>query len=214
MTALVEQFRSRLFRGACLLFSALAFSSLPLPAQTGPQQGGSEVQVWTAGGHSVPGGTGETGIWDAGLRYGWVLLDSHGPSFLRGRFEYAIDAVPVYVIIEGKTFYLPGGGTSANNAYGVGVNPLNLKWNFQRHGSIVPYAELSGGLLFTTHDVPPGTSSVNFTPAAAFGVHYLRERFAWTLEARYLHISDAGLSRLNPGINTFEVHLGVGRFRK
>jgi lipid A 3-O-deacylase len=102
----------------------------------------------------------------------------------------------------------------ANTAYGVGLNVLNLKWNFERRGRVVPYAELSGGLLFTTHEVPPGTSSVNFTPAAAFGVHFLRDRFAWTLEARYLHISDAGLSRVNPGINTFEVHLGLGRFSK
>lgn len=186
-----------------IAFMVIALCAVSLSAQTGPQEGGSEVQIWTAGGHSVPGGRSRTGIWDAGLRYGWVLLDSHGPSFLRGRFEYAIDAVPVYLIFQ-----------PINTVYGVGVNPLNLKWNFERHGRIVPYAELSGGLLFTTRDVPPRTSTVNFTPAAAFGVHLLRERFAWTLEARYLHISDAGLSRLNPGINTFEVHIGVGKFRK
>jgi hypothetical protein len=180
----------------------LSVSTVAASAQIGPQQGGSEIQAWTSGGHSVSGGRGNTGIWDAGLRYGWVLLDSHGPSFLRGKFEYAIDAVPAYLIFQ-----------RANTVYGVGVNPLNLKWNFERRGSIVPYAELSGGLLFTTHDVPPRTSSVNFTPAAAFGLHFLRKRFAWTVEARYLHISDAGLSRLNPGINTFEVHLGLGKFR-
>jgi hypothetical protein len=172
-------------------------------AQTGPEQGGTEIQIWTAGGHSVPGGRGRTGIWDAGLRYGWVLLDSHGPGVLRGRFEYAIDAVPAYLIFQ-----------PANTAYGVGLNPLNLKWNFERRRNIIPYAELSGGVLFTTHQVPPGTSSVNFTPAAAFGAHFLTQRFAYTLEARYLHISDAGLSRLNPGINTFEVRVGIGRFHK
>lgn len=185
-------------------FAALfLLCALVATAQTGPEQGGSEIQVWTAGGHSVPGGRSNTGIWDVGLRYGSVLLDSHGPSILRGRFEYAIDAVPAYLIFQ-----------PMNTAYGVGLNPLNLKWNFERHRRFVPYAELSGGLLFTTHEVPPGTSSVNFTPSAAFGTHVLTERFAWTFEARYLHISDAGLSRLNPGINTFEVHIGVGKFRK
>jgi len=172
-------------------------------AQVGPQQGGSEVQVWTAGGHSVSGGRGDTGIFDVGLSYGWILLDSHGPSFLRGRFEYAIDAVPLYLIFQ-----------PSNTAYGIGVNPLNLKWNFEQHGRVVPYAELSGGLLFTNHDIPLRTSSVNFTPSAAFGFHFLGKRFAWTLEGRYLHISDAGLSRLNPGVNTFEMRIGVGRFRK
>jgi hypothetical protein len=172
-------------------------------AQIGPEQGGSEVQVWTAGGHSVSGGRGNTGIFDVGLRYGWVLLDSHGPSFLRGRFEYAIDAVPMYLIFQ-----------PTNTAYGVGLNPLNLKWNFESHGKFVPYTELSGGLLFTTHDVPTNTSSINFTPSAAVGFHYLGDRFAWTLEGRYLHISDAGLSRLNPGLNTFELRIGLGRFRR
>ena len=172
-------------------------------AQVGPEQGGSEVQVWTAGGHSVSGGRGNTGIFDVGLRYGWVLLDSHGPSLLRGRFEYAIDAVPMYLIFQ-----------PTNTAYGVGLNPLNLKWNFERHGKFVPYTELSGGLLFTTHDVPTNTSSINFTPSAAVGFHYLGDRFAWTLEGRYLHISDAGLSRLNPGLNTFELRIGLGRFRQ
>jgi Lipid A 3-O-deacylase (PagL) len=172
-------------------------------AQTGPQQGGSEIQLWTAGGHSVSGGRGNTGIFDVGFRYGWILLDSHGPSFLRGKFEYAIDAVPLYLIFQPR-----------NTAYGIGVNPLNLKWNFERHGRVVPYAELSGGLLFTNHDVPPRTTSVNFTPSGAFGVHYLGDKFAWTFEGRYLHISDAGLSRFNPGVNTFELRIGIGKFRK
>src|SRR5882672_9895573 len=38
-----------------------------------PQEGSREVQVWVGGGHSVPGGTSRTGIFDLGLRYGWVL---------------------------------------------------------------------------------------------------------------------------------------------
>src|SRR5881227_1575960 len=160
-----------LFQRITILIVVLLVSSFTAFAQTGPQQGGTEIQLWTAGGHSVSGGRGGTGIFDAGLRYGWILLDSHGPSFLRGRFEYAIDAVPLYLIFQPR-----------NTAYGIGVNPLNLKWNFERHAQVVPYAELSGGLLFTNHDVPQRTSSVNFTPSAALGFHYLGGRFAWTLE--------------------------------
>ena len=172
-------------------------------AQIGPERGATELQVWTAGGHSVSGGRGSTGIWDVGLRYGWVLIDLHGPGFLSGRFEYALDAVPLYLIFQ-----------PANTAYGVGLNPANLKWNFATRGRFAPYTELGGGVLFTTHEVPSRTSTVNFTPSAAFGTHFLGERLAWTVEARYLHISNAGLSRFNSGINTFEVRLGVGKFRR
>ncbi len=170
-------------------------------AQSPPENGSTEIQIWTAGGHSVAGGRGNTGIWNAGLRYGWVLTNPLGPRFLRGRFEYAIDAVPAYLVFQ-----------PANTAYGVGFNPLNLKWNFATPRPVMPYLELSGGTLFTTHDVPPQTSRVNFTSAGALGAHFFAER-TWTLEARYLHISNAGLSRLNPGINTFEIRLGVGKFR-
>ncbi len=181
---------------------AMLFASAVSEAQF-IEQGANEVQVWTSGGHSVSGGRGDTGIWNAGLRYGWVLTEPHGPGFLAGRFEYAVDAVPAYLIFQ-----------PSSTAYGVGLNPLNLKWNFASRGHLRPYLELSGGVLFTTEKVPRATSKVNFTPSAAFGTHFLGEKYAWTIEARYLHISNAGLGDFNPGINTFEVRLGVGRFRK
>lgn len=171
-------------------------------AQTVPAKGGNEIQVWAGGGHSVPGGTSKTGVFSAGLRYGWILTRPHGPSFLRGNFEYVLDAVPIFLVFQ-----------PANTAYGVGLNPLGLKWDFVPHGRIVPYFELGGGVLFTKHEVPTGTSSINFTPGAALGFHHLGDRFTWSLEARFQHISDAGLSGLNPGINTVQVRLGIGEFR-
>jgi hypothetical protein len=169
----------------------------------GPEQGATEIQIWTAGGHSVAGGRGDTGIWNAGLRYGWVLTKPIGPGFLKGRFEYAIEAVPVFVLFQ-----------PANTAFGAGVSPLGLKWNFATRGQVAPYFELNGGTLFTSHEVPPGTSKVNFTDAAAFGVQFLGPRHALSLEARYLHISNAGLTNPNPGVNTVEIRLGIGRFKK
>ncbi|MBV9340896.1 MAG: acyloxyacyl hydrolase [Acidobacteria bacterium] len=182
-----------------LMFTTLLAGSMC--AQLAPETGGNEIQLWTSGGHSVPGGRSQTGIWNMGLRYGWILTDAHGPAFLRGKFEYAIDAVPAYLIFQ-----------PVNTSYGVGLNPLNLRWDLAQRGRLLPYFELSGGVLFTTHTVPPHTSAVNFTPAAAFGVYLLKKKRALALEARYLHISNAGLSRLNPGINTLEVRLGVGKF--
>ena len=187
-------------RFGTLLAVCLALASLALAQSI--EQGATEVQIWTSGGHSVSGGRGDTGIWNAGLRYGWILTGPHGPGFLKGRFEYAIDAVPAYLIFQ------PSG-----TAYGVGVNPLNLKWNFATRGHIRPYLELSGGTLWSQQKVPAGTANVNFTSSAALGTHLLGEKYAWAIEARYLHISNAGLGDLNPGLNTFEVRLGIGRFK-
>jgi lipid A 3-O-deacylase len=149
----------------------------------------------------VPGGTRNTGVWNLGLRYGWILTRPHGPSFLKGRFEYAVDAVPVFLVFQ-----------PANTAYGVGFNPIDLKWNFATRSSIIPYLELDGGTLFTNHNVPTGANTVNFTTSGVFGVHLLSSKYNWSVEARYMHISNAGLATPNPGINTFQVRLGIGRF--
>lgn len=170
-------------------------------AQEGPEDGGREVQVWTGGGHSVPGGTKNTGVWNLGLRYGWILTRPHGPGFLKGRFEYAVDAVPMFLVFQ-----------PANTAYGAGFDPIALKWDFATRGRVAPYLEIDGGTLFTNHNVPSGTNSVNFTSSGVFGVHLLGPRWAWSVEARYMHISNAGLAAPNPGINTFQVRVGVGKF--
>jgi len=183
------------------IFIALLMSYPLCFAQTGPEKGGHEVQVWAGGGHSVSGGRGNTGAFNAGLRYGWILTDPHLPGFLRGRFEYVVDAVPVML------FFQP-----ANTPFGMGFDPLGLKWNFQRHGNISPYLELTGGALFTNHDVPTGTNTVNFMDQAALGMHILGAKHNVSLELRYMHVSNAGLAKPNPGVNTVQVRLGFGKF--
>jgi hypothetical protein len=69
--------------------------------------------------------------------------------------------------------------------------------------------EATAGVLFSSHDVPPGTSNVNFTPGAALGLQFLGHRWNTNFAVRYLHISDAGLSKSNPGINTIQVTFGL-----
>jgi hypothetical protein len=179
----------------------LAGFASPVRAQDGPETGGNEIGLWTTGGHGTNGIAQHTGVWTAGFRYGWVLTEPHGPSILRGRFEYAVDAVPVFVVFQ-----------PANTAYGAAVNPFALIWDFDTHGRVVPYIDLGGGILFTNSQVPPGTSRINFTTAGAVGVHFLAGKMNWTADVRFMHISNAGLQALNPGINTLQLRLGVGWF--
>jgi len=194
--------RSILRTGSVFLTLLLTFvCAAPLAlAQDRPEEGGHELQVWTGGGRSVPGGTKDTSVWNAGVRYGWILTAPHGPGFLNGRFELAVEAVPAFVVFQ-----------PANTAYGAGVNPVGLKWVFATRGHVAPYLELNGGTLFTTHEVPAGTSTVNFTSGAAFGLHFLGEH-AWSVDVRYMHISNAGLTVPNPGVNTVQVRIGFGKF--
>ncbi len=99
------------------MFAALVFAAcLCAPAaraQAGPVEGGHELQFWTGGGHGISGSQSGDGVWNVGLRFGWILTKPHGPGFLRGRLEYAVDAVPLFLVFQ-KT----------NTAYGVGVNPF------------------------------------------------------------------------------------------
>ena len=170
-------------------------------AQDGPKADGNEIEFWTTGGHGLNGRTQHTGVWTAGFRYGWVITDPHGPGFLRGRFEYAVDAVPIFVVFQ-----------PTNTAYGAAVNPFALVWNFDTHGRVVPYVDLGGGALFTNTQVPPGTSRINFTSGTAFGLHFLANKLTWSADVRFMHISNAGLANPNPGINTLQLRLGLGWF--
>jgi hypothetical protein len=112
-----------------------------------------------------------------------------------------MDVVPLFLLTQRN-------GT----AYGFGLNPFALKWNFATYRNVVPYVDLGGGTLFTNTQVPPGTSRVNFTTSGALGVHFLRNKYNWNAEVRFMHISNAGLATPNPGINTIQVRLGLGRF--
>ena len=186
----------------CAAIAVVVFISAPaVRAQAGPVDGGHEWQVWTGGGHGTNGSQSGDGVWNVGFRYGLILTKPHGPGFLRGRLEYAVDAVPVFLVVQ-KT----------NTAYGAGINPFAFKWAMDNHGSVVPYLELGGGTLFTNTKVPEGTSRINFTTGGAIGLHFLRSKYNISTEVRYMHISNAGLAAPNPGINTIQFRIGFGLF--
>ena len=188
---------------AALLFSTPFLYAPIARSQAGPVEGEHEVQIWTGGGHGITGSQSSESLWNVGLRYGLILTSPHGPGFLRGRLEYALDAVPAFLVFQRQ-----------NTAYGVGLNPFAFKWALDTRGSVVPYFEIGGGTLFTNTQVPAGTSRINFTTSAALGLHFLRSKHNISAEVRYMHISNAGLATPNPGINTIQLRLGFGTFRQ
>jgi len=184
----------------CVLCALAASRSL---AQAGPEGASREWQVWTSGGHGINGITSDTGIWNLGLRYGLILTSPHGPGFLQGQLEYAFDVVPVWVITQ-KT----------NTAYGGSIDPFAFKWLLNSPKKVKPYLLIEGGTLFTNTKVPEGASQINFTTAGGLGAHFLGEKHNFAVEVRFQHISNASMTNYNPGINTIQVRLGFGAFRK
>ncbi len=190
------------FSAIFLLCCGLATAQQPSKPLSGQPW---DYGFWTSGGSSVPGGTKDTQAMNAGVRLGKVLTDEHFGSFLRGNFEWSADLYPLYYLWQ---------PAPARNAYGEGFNPVNLKWNFTSSPRTIPFLELGGGVLFTNTKVPANTSRVNFVTHGALGVQFFRnERRAFTTSVRYEHISNAGLTVPNPGINTVQVLVGVNWFK-
>ncbi len=149
------------------------------------------------------GSTSDTRIISAGVRIGKVLTGEHGPGFLRGKFEYAWELVPVYYVFQ-----------KVQNTYGAGFNPIIVKWNFTSPRRVVPFFEVITGTLFTQHRVPIYSNPVNFNSQGGIGLHmFHNEKHAATVELRYMHISNAGLQTPNPGVNSAYVYVGYHWFR-
>jgi len=183
-----------------LLLLCLALFCINLWAQE-VTSGSREIEFFAQGGHSVAGGRGDTTIFNAGARWGFGLFDLG-----RGSFQYELEAIPIYFVRQ-----------PIQNAYAISFTPFDVKYNFRRNaGRAIPFAELGGGVLISNHDIPFGTNAVNFTPQLGLGVHipFGQHGLHATLALKYLHISNAGLSVPNPGLNTIQFRFGIGKFRK
>jgi hypothetical protein len=151
------------------------------------------AELWTAGGKGVSGSADDTELWLIGGRVGKLLTPG---------MEYNLEVVPAFLVFQEET------------VYGLSITPLLVKFNLKTKGQWIPYLECGAGLLFTSSDVPQGTSSFNFTPQAGFGVQiFSRERRAIRVAARYMHISNGGLKSPNPGINSIQFVVGYEWFR-
>jgi len=187
-----------------VILALLSVSALAQSLPSGSLEPGAwELGLWTGGGHSVSGGTARTGVWNAGVRVGKVLTDEHGPGWLHGNLEYAVDFIPAYLLVF-----------PSRTSYAGGFDPFILKWNFTSGRKVAPYLELGGGVLLSLDDLPPGATNVNFMPQASFGVQiFTRQKRAVSLAAKYVHISNAGLATPNPGINTIQFSIGYHWFK-
>jgi hypothetical protein len=136
------------------------------------------------------------------ISWGRVLSRSVGPAAVRGRFEWAIEVIPLFRQFNPLT-------TS-----GVGVTPLVWRWNFEPRGKLAPFAELAGGALWTRAPIPAGTTTANFTARAAYGVRYfLRPREAVVVSYGFHHISNGNRLEYNPGVNAHVIQFGVSLMR-
>jgi hypothetical protein len=101
----------------------------------------------------------------------------------------------------------------SKSRYAVGITPLFL-YNFQPIARTVLSLELGVGILYTDLNPDYFGSHFNFTGQGGIGLRYELARGTFLkISYRLHHISNAGLSEDNRGINSHLFSLGLSLFR-
>ncbi|MBW1942351.1 MAG: acyloxyacyl hydrolase [Deltaproteobacteria bacterium] len=125
----------------------------------------------------------------ANVRFEWMRFDNN--FRMLGEITYS-------KTVTGPIGYLAGG-------------TLLLRYDFERSGNLIPYAQIGVGVLYTDLSKDYSQSlvgnEIEFNPQASFGVRYLIDKnLSLDAEAMFHHVSNAGLGDRNIGVN------GVGGF--
>lgn len=123
-------------------------------------------------------------------------LGPRGGNGRPGNFAVVIEGVPLFTISQEP------------RAYGAGLNLL-LRYSLAS-GDWRPMVLGGAGLLATSEEVPPGESRFNFSPQIGVGLQRrIQPGLLVALEYRFYHISNAGITENNPGINTHLIAVGI-----
>jgi len=94
----------------------------------------------------------------------------------------------------------------------VGLTP-HLRYNFASGYHWIPYLDLGTGVSATSIGPPDLSHTFEFNLQAAVGVRwFMREDVALSVEARYLHLSCAGIDTPNRVLNNVNGMLGLSYF--
>ncbi len=196
-----------------LVFLTPVLASGPAWAGAGDEPlkpGTFEWGVVTGYGRSLSVGVSEAGtdFFTFMPRFGYVFTELDWKPPLKGSFE-VIGEAPLLVAFEpreSRTIY--GGGLTALLAYHIATGTR-----------LVPFVEGGAGILVSAPrsrdpDSQFRSSQFNFTPQVGVGLRYrIGERSVLSLEYRFSHISDGGITERNGGINSHFVLIGFSIFR-
>ena len=136
----------------------------------------------------------------ASVYYGYMLGSVVGSGhWYRGNWE-----------LRGELF--SGAQFSPSTESLVGLTP-HLRYNFATGSRWIPYADIGAGVSATSIGQPDLSGTFEFNLQAATGVRwFIRDNLALGLEARYLHMSCAGIHPPNLGLNNVNGMLSLTWF--
>jgi Lipid A 3-O-deacylase (PagL) len=189
--------------------------------------------VWTASAHRQPLATRlgyryDRGLVLVGVQKRWPLAES-----LTGALElaYTIDLLPVVLSTEMPEYTTRdvscGAGaqrgcvtqvsvlSGQHTAYGAGAAPIGFVARWRMSPAVGLQLRASGGMLYFSQVIPdPLGCQLNFTADAGLAADIqVAKRLALVAGWRLNHISNGGRGKVNPGMNSRMIELGLSLAR-
>ncbi len=154
----------------------------------------------------------------AGLDYSYRCKDfKHvSISFSTGAMPAAIVLQPatvLYGVISPTPQAAPVvTGTGDHAVYGFGITPLGGTFDFIRQRRVHPFLEIGLGLIASAEPVPinaPDATGLNFLVVVGAGVRFDNVSLGY----KFVHISNAGTTDFNPGLDNGVFYAGYSFVR-
>ncbi len=151
----------------------------------------------------------------AGIDYSYRCRDFEHVSV-----SFTAGAMPAAIVLQPVTYapiFTPGVPVAvrlvpAHAVYGFGITPLGGTFEFARRRRVHPFLEFGLGLIASTEPVPenvPDATGLNFLVILGAGVRWE----GLSIGYRFVHISNAGTTNFNPGLDNGVIYAGYSLVR-
>ena len=198
--------RFTLVRGVSLLLRILSATTFLVSlacAQDQPSQ--NEFAFWFEGqlgnGHAFASTT-DSRMYQIEARYGRLVYTNRLLAL-----RYIAEVIPFSVVGD------PQANGQRAYAHATGGSPIGAQVNFRYHHRVQPFLTSGGGFLYFDRRMF-GATQFNFTAQVAGGVQVFTSRHRSVhVGYEYHHISNANLGRINPGMDSHVVFVGLSLVR-
>jgi opacity protein-like surface antigen len=165
----------------------------------------NEFGFWFDGqfgnGHAF-GSTTDSRMYQVEARYGRLVLTNRLIAL-----RYVAEVVPLSVVGD------PRANGQRVYAYGAGGSPIGAQISFLYSHRLQPFLTSDGGFLYFNRQMF-GATQFNFTAQLGAGVQvFTSKHHSIDFGYKYHHISNANLGRINPGMDSHVVFVGVSFVR-
>jgi hypothetical protein len=153
----------------------------------------------------------------AGIDYSYRCWDFNhvSVSFTMGAMPAAIALQPATISYFGITGLPPPSievRTPPHAVYGFGITPLGGTFELARRRRLHPFLEFGLGLIASTEPIPenvPDATGLNFLVIIGAGVRFDKISLGY----KFVHISNAGTTDFNPGLDNGVIYAGYSLVR-